>query len=967
MRLFAVLLWLGIPTASFAQLTITGAVTDERGEPLPGASVGVVSTTIGTTADADGQFALVLPQPTAETLLEARFVGYQSAQRTIRPDDGSTTVVFQLAVDALQLDEIVVTGLSAAASRKQLGHAISTVSARQLATAGTSALDKALSGKLAGALVQQNSGNPAGGATVRLRGTSTVLGDADPLYVVDGVVVNNSSPELIRLGGGAQNRLGDLNPNDVERVEVVKGAAAAALYGSRANNGVVQIFTKRGALGKPQITYTSRFSTAQVRKTLAVNKAPVDNNGDKNPDGSNVQRFDHQDFIFRRAAGTEHYVSVLGGAGSTRYFASGSYLADQGVVANSSFQRMGGRTRIDQELSPWATLSVGGHFAFSNSNDIPNGGLNSNYGALTGFIFGPNTYDLTPDPTTGAYPNQGVLANPLEVINRYDFTQEVSRYIGYARLDLAPLSRLNIDYTLGLDTYDQTALAFIPAGTSAPGLANGLARRAEFDFLQLNNDLHVRYQQDVAPHVQSTLLVGGTLQYEKGATFSAEAKDLSPVARTVSSGATVAASEFRSEQTLYGGFVQQTVAFFDQLFLTSAARVDASSVYGQDQRWQFYPKAGAAYLISKAGFWQNSALDDAFADFKLRAAVGTSGGQTAIGPFDRFTNYNASSYNGRPGLVPSTQLGGAIKPERQREIEVGADVGFWSNRLGVELTYYDQHIDDLLLMRTLSPSTGHARVLQNVGTMSNKGWELLVRTIPLMRSHFRWESTLTYATNKNRVAGIEGERLILPNSFSQVSAINGSPLGVFFSTAFARDANGHIALDEDGLPMRAAERKIIGDPNPDFTASWINEFAVGRRWSVRAQLDAVVGGDVFNFTRRLAALGSFGVLTDYERELNGELPAGYNARVFRIFEHWIEDGSFVKLRELSASYRWQPAFLGTSSVQLSLVGRNLFSLDKYSGYDPETNVAGQRTAVRGFDFVEVPIPRSFSMRLSLQY
>ena len=211
-------------------------------------------------------------------------------------------------------------------------------------------------------------------------------------------------------------------------------------------------------------------------------------------------------------------------------------------------------------------LSVGGHFSFSNSNDIPNGGLNSNYGALTGFIFGPNTYDPTPDPTTGAYPNQGVLANPLEVINRYDFTQEVSRYIGYARLDLAPLSRLSIDYTLGLDTYDQTALAFIPAGTSAPGLANGFARRATFDFLQLNNDLHVRYQQDVAPHVQSTLLVGGTLQYEKGATFSAEGKDLSPVAQTVSSGATVVASEFRSEKALYGGFVQQTVAFFDQLF-----------------------------------------------------------------------------------------------------------------------------------------------------------------------------------------------------------------------------------------------------------------------------------------------------------------------------------------------------------------------------------------------------------------
>ena len=194
-----------------------------------GASIGVVGTAIGTTADADGQFALVLPQPEAETLLEARFIGYQSAQRAIRPDDAPANVVFQLAVDALQLDEIVVTGLSAAASRKQLGHAISTVSARQLETAGTSALDKALSGKLAGALVQQKFGQSG-----RRRDHSACAAPApcwataDPLYVVDGVVVNNSSPELIRLGGGAQNRLGDFNPHDVERVEVVKGAAAAA-------------------------------------------------------------------------------------------------------------------------------------------------------------------------------------------------------------------------------------------------------------------------------------------------------------------------------------------------------------------------------------------------------------------------------------------------------------------------------------------------------------------------------------------------------------------------------------------------------------------------------------------------------------------------------------------------------------------------------------------------------------------
>ncbi|MDE2832779.1 MAG: TonB-dependent receptor plug domain-containing protein [Gemmatimonadota bacterium] len=263
-RIFFVLcLILSIPISAFAQITIRGTVTDERGEGLPNANIIVIGTTSGTSTDAQGNFALYVPEPEAETTIEARFVGYKSARQTIRQKNGLAEVSFQLSVDALQFDEIVVTGLSAATSKKQLGNALSTLNIRQLESTGATSLDKALTGKLAGALIQQNSGNPAGGVTIRLRGTGTVLGDADPLYVVDGVIVNNDSPELIRLGGGAQNRLIDLNPNDVERIEIVKGAAAAALYGSRANNGVVQIFTKRGAQGKPRITYTARISTSK--------------------------------------------------------------------------------------------------------------------------------------------------------------------------------------------------------------------------------------------------------------------------------------------------------------------------------------------------------------------------------------------------------------------------------------------------------------------------------------------------------------------------------------------------------------------------------------------------------------------------------------------------------------------------------------------------------------------------------
>lgn len=957
------------PVLASAQLTVEGVVTDEQGTPLPGANVVVRGTNYGTATDNRGNFSLVVPQPSGETRLEASFIGYKTMRQTATETSGIIRVNFQLSIDALQFDEIVVTGLSAAASKRQLGNAISTVRVRELQASGATALDQALVGKIAGALVQQNSGDPAGGVSIRLRGTSSVLGSADPLYIIDGVIMSNLSPELIDLGGVSQNRLVDLNPNDIERIEVVKGAAAAALYGSRANNGVVQIFTKRGAQGKPRITYTTKISTSKIRKTLDVNMATVDNSGNKNPDGSDVQRFDHQDNIFRRATGIEQYMSVSGGSGSTRYFASGAYMANEGIVDNTLFRRINSRARIDQDLSDWASLSVGASFIFSKSDDVPNGGLASNYGALTGFIFGPNTYDPTPDPVTGVYPNGGILANPQEVVDRYDFEQEVTRFIGSTQLNLTPLPGLAIDYTLGVDSYDQTAKGFIPTGTTAPGLGTGFSRKSVFDFLQVNNDINFRYQHRLSSNLQSSTLIGGTLQYEKAETFTVESKELSPVSEIVSSGATGVISEFRSEKIIYGIFAQQTFGISDRLFLTGAFRFDASSVFGENDRWQFYPKASASYLISDESFWKDGAFANIFPTFKLRASVGASGGLTAIGAFDRFTNFNPVSYDGNPGLVPSTQLGGDIKPERQREIEFGADFSFLSDRLGIEVTYYDQHTDDLLLFRSLAPTTGNLSALQNVGTLDNKGLELLIRAIPISSAKLKWESTFTFSTNKNEVDGIEGDRLIIDDSFSQVSAVNGEPLGVFFSTAFKRDANGDIVLDADGLPPTTdLPIKIIGDPNPDFIASFINEVTIGRNWSFRGQLDAIVGFDVFNFTRRLAALSVFGVLEDFEKELNGELPAGWNSRVFRIFENWIEDGSFVKLRELSASYLWHPKqLLGLNSVQFSVIGRNLISIDSYSGYDPETNVAGQRTAVRGFDFVQVPIPRSFSFSVSLNY
>jgi len=918
----------------------------------------------------DGSFQFTIPTPSEETIVEASYIGYLTQIQTITQTSGVAEVNFTLPLDALQMDEVVVTGVSAATTKRQLGNSISTVNARDLVGSGSPAIDRALSGKFAGVLVQQNSGNPAGGITVRLRGAGTILGNAEPLYIIDGVIVNNDSPELVYLGGYAQNRLVDLNPADIERIEIVKGAAAAALYGSRANNGVVQIFTKRGTFGAPKITFSSRLITDKIRKTLKVNMHPYD------ADGNPVTRYDHQDVIFRRAFGNEQYLSVAGGAGDTRYYASGAYFQNQGIIQSIDFKRMNLRLRFDQVLTDWANLSVGASYSVSDGDELPNGGLGDLYGALDGFIFGPNTYDARPDPETGEYSDEGKFANPAEVIDKYDFKQKTDRFIGNLHLILTPLPGLSVGYTFGYDGYTQVATGFVPPGTATPSIYQyGWSRRATRTFLQANNDLNIRYQKQLSPIFASTTLLGGTMQYENAVTFSAQSYDLSPVSQIVTSGANQSISEYRSERVIYGLFAQETFGMADRIFITAASRLDASSVFGENERLQFFPKASASYILSEENFWQNM-LGRIVPEFKVRAAWGQSGGLTAIGPFDRFTNYNPVSYEGKAALLPSSQLGGSdIKPERQTEIEVGFDVSLLSRRLAMELTWYSQHISDLLLDRQIAPSTGFSTKLENVGEMDNTGLELLVRAIPLDNPGLRWSTTVTFGTNKNEVSGIEGDIRVLSGTWGLAAAINGEPLGVYRGWGYERDDDGNI-MATDGeiytdkktqIPARSSDRIILGDPNPEFTASWINELSIGRSLSIRAQFDVIYGNDIWNYTRRIGAYGAYGTLEDYEKELKGEVAEGYGRAMWLNFERWVEDGSFIKLRELSVDYTIATNIMGLKALRVSFVGRNLFSIDSYTGYDPEVNAGAQRLGTRGYEFVEVPIPRSLSIGLTANF
>ncbi len=970
---------LSLPVLAFAQLTVQGQVTDKQGTSLPGANIVVVGTFYGTASDNDGNFTLILPEPGAETVIQARFIGYTAATQTVTQTSGIVEVSFQLSVDALRFDEIVVTGSAAAISKRQLGNTIATIQGNSISQSGALDVTGSLSGKFAGVQVTQNSGDPAAGISVRLRSASTVNGVSDPLYIIDGVIVNNRSDDLLGVASVQQNRLSDINPEDIERVEVIKGGAAAAIYGSRASNGVVQIFTKKGKLGKPTVTFGTRVNFNSLRKKIDFNQAPVDwaNSGDVTDLTTvPVERFDYQDMVFENSTGTDNYVSVSGGVGNTTYFGSASFLANNGIMRNTDFDRSGVRLRVNQVLSDWATFSVGTYVSTSNSNDMPNGGFGS--GVIQTILFSNNTTNPEPD-ADGNFPQMTFYPNILEYLETFDFKQQNKRAISDIQFTLSPIDGMSVNYVLGYDDSRSRATTYSPIGTTT--ITDGRARASNLNRTQINSDLNVTYQTQLSEAVSSVTAAGGSYQFDESEIGTIEASGLALGVETTAGAATITTTDFNSRRAIWGGYVQQTLGLQNKLFLTGAARIDASSVFGDDERSQFYPKASLSYIISEEDFWNVGAINN----LKLRAAWGQAGNLTAIGEFDRLTNYNAVSIGGNSGLISPALIGNPdLKPERQTEIEFGIDLAMFNNRLGLEVTGYFQTIEDLLVERTLAPSTGAGTRIENIAEMDNKGIEVQLTATPVTSKNLNWTTSFTFSSNKNEVNGIEGDQISIGN-FGFSRARNGEPLGIFRQSYFARNSDGSLLLDANGLPQRergsvdangnnVVERdangqptgvflqKTLGDPNPAYLASWTNELKYNN-FTFRAQFDAVQGFDVLSWDSRM--FFRFGGGAQTARELNGEEAKGTGAAKFGIAESYIEDGSFIKLRELSASYLWANPFRGLSSMRFSVTGRNLFSIDDYSKWDPEVNMEAQSNGARGGIMGLTPIPRTITFGITV--
>jgi outer membrane receptor protein involved in Fe transport len=468
---------------------------------------------------------------------------------------------------------------------------------------------------------------------------------------------------------------------------------------------------------------------------------------------------------------------------------------------------------------------------------------------------------------------------------------------------------------------------------------------------------------------------------------------LAPFVETVNGASTTLPStDARGELSISGGYVQQNFKYKNHLFLTGAVRVDGSSVFGENERNQVYLKGSGSYMVSGTDFWASSGLNKWWDLLKLRVAYGQSGNLTGIGAYDRFNSYSSIAFLGKTSFFSSSTLANThVKPERQQETEYGVDMAFLNNRFGLQFNYYIKKVSDLLINRVIAPTQGFSNLLDNFGSLQNKGFEVVVNVAPVRKTDLHWDITGIFNHNRNKAVKIgQALTLLSTNGGAPVAILEGQPIGVFYGTFFAVDNNGNqiknptgIPLTERGIqnsplvytPQRDANglplttgtvvlRKVIGDPNPDYTASLVNEVGY-KKLSLRVQLDAVHGVDVFNADWRTRQGVGNGKVA--EQEQKGEIPRGYVIGVYGIEEWRIDDGSFVKLREVSLGYSFGKIRNIFQDLSISLSGRNLISWDNYKGYDPEVNAGGQSTILRGIDFGAVPIPRTYSFGIQAKF
>ena len=973
-----ILIALLVTTVAFADVAVEGTISDANtGDPLIGAQVIVKGTFMGTTTDQDGMFSLNVGD---DASLIFTYIGYKTQETTITPGMGSLSIGLEL--DVLKQDELVVTGLATSVKRRNAANAVAVVSGDDLVNAPTQTLDQALSGQFAGVNVRRNTGAPGGGVNVNLRGTSTLTGSTQPLYVIDGVIVNNdanqSGVDVVTKAGGAgserpqgqpTNRIGDINPNDIGSIEVLKGASAAAIYGAKASNGVVIITTKKGRGGKTKFNFSTRTGSSELLKKMGhrvfdnyqeaeeqfgSDLADLGNDASGNWAGND---FDYEEILYGETGKlTEHTLSAIGGNERTQFYIGGQFMDEGGIIVNTGYKKLSGRINVSHRFSDKAKLSVSTNLVRSEADRGVTGNDNTNmtYGFSIGFT--PSFIDIRDTDGDGDFPdNPTNPSNPLET----------AEYFVNNELTHRALSSLTFDYNLfkqanqslgflavaGADFYNQENQVYIPPFLQIEESNDepGQSVMTTTDNLNTNLSLNLVHKLKRSG-MNFTTTVG--LQYETYDWNSVfvHATGMIPTQTNVDKASSQAVYHDRAKRQDRGQFFQVEGTVGDNIYAVFGMRGDVSSTMGDTETMEWYPKLAASYQLGQfAGVFDN---------LKIRFATGETGNMPQTKA--KYTTMSSSNISGVNGLIPASTRGNAdIKPERTAETEFGADFSLMGGLATVEATMYTQNITDLILLVDLPASSGSLYGWENGGEMKTEGLELTLglnptKLVPI--GGIDWNLRMNYYTSESEVTKLNVD----PYNFGGFATFLGtyrieegwSPTAIVGS----EQALDYVDSDGDSV-MKFVE---LGNENPDFRVSFHNSFRMGPV-ELSFLIDHKAGGHAINLANLIYDLG--GTTADYEE--NGEDRLG---GLGAVTQPYIESTEYTALRDVSLTYTLPGSIsdrFGLGYLKVGFSGRNLWLKTDYTGLSPEVSQFGNEAVGGSVDTNPFPLSKSMYFTLSI--
>ena len=1011
------------PRAARAQGgTISGSVVDQGSQrPLPNVQVSVQGQAgRGAVSDANGRFRISGVSGTTVTL-DARLIGYSPVQRTVQV--GATNVQFMLSQRAIELNQVVVTGTAGATQRRELGTAVAQVNVADVtAKTAVPSVDALLNGRAPGVVIQPGTGMVGAGSKVRIRGIGSFSLSSDPLIYVDGVRVDNQTSTGIYIQSfqsGVISRLNDFDPEQIESIEVLKGPAAATLYGTEAARGVINIITKKGAAGAARYEFMGRVGANEFQNAagrIATNYCHIEppaKNTTWNqclPNGTGplialntVQRQDSLGApIFRTGRVLDYSGSVSGGTAALRYYASGAVNDDQGVDPTNGQRKLSFRTNLG--ITPNDKVDIATNFGYikghtTTSCEAGCGGLmwDSEYSTPANL---PQFCDPTDIPCTWVQGFNGMTPKADAVQQDW---QDLNRITASATITYNPFSWFSNRVAIGTDVTQEGNVEYVPYltndtlawfwGTNAQGYRYNQQHQATYNTYDYNGSVHF-----TLPRSWTTKTSGGVQYYTNTHNYIQGEGDYFPAPglETIGSAGKILPSfDNWTQNNTFGFYGQQEFAFADRLFLTGAARVDNNSAFGSEVHWVTYPKFSASYVISEEPAVKPY-IPSWISSLRLRGAYGGSGQQPGLNTAIR-TLAPAAGPNGVGILTPNTFGNPSLKPERVLGTELGFESGFLNDRFGIDFTYFRDISKDAILSRGVAPGTGFGASSQffNAGEIRKHGIEALLKGALVNRRTWGWDMTVSAATNSAKITQLSGTDTVIDlghyahrvgyapfdwfsyrvvrvdqgpgaNQARYVDSTNTWTIpkaSVFCATPSGGEtpcynANGSVI----------APKIYMGHSSPTFEGSWSNTVRFLTNFRLYAMLDAASGFRRTDNNIRIRCQ-LFHTCLEYvnPKDTDPKLLAQYfSGSALREFT--INDAKYVKLREVSLSYD-APTFIaaraGAKSASFTFSARNLHTWSPYTGIDPESQfVAGNPAQV---DQAELPQLLNYSLTVHLSY